>query len=134
MQNLLIRLGINAVALWVAAAIVPGVFLTDDIVGILVVALIFGVVNAVIKPIVQALTCPFYFFTLGLISLVINALMLLLTGFVTDFAVSGNEYLAINGFWAALLGGVVIGVVSFVLSIFLPDADDLRRRQRQRRR
>ncbi len=133
MQNLLIRLGINAVALWVAAAIVPGIFLTSDLVGILVVALIFGVVNAIIKPVVQALTCPFYLLTLGLISFIINALMLLLTGALTDFAVSGNQYLAISGFWPALLGGIVIGVVSFVLSTVLPDADDLRRRQRRRR-
>ena len=131
MLNLLIRLGINAVALWVAAAIVPGIFLTNDLVGIFVVALIFGVVNAVIKPVVQALTCPFYFFTLGLISLLINALMLLLTGFLTDFAVSGTEYIAINSFWAALGGGIVIGVVSFVLSIFLPDPDDRKRRRRR---
>jgi putative membrane protein len=115
MTNLLIRLVINAIALWVAGYLVPGITLTNDVIGLLIVAVIFGLINALIKPIVDFFTCPFYVITLGLFTFIVNALMLLLTS-----AVSGGR-LVVDGFWAAFLGGIVIGVVSMVLSLFLSE-------------
>ncbi len=117
MTNLLIRLVINAVALWVAGYFVPGILLTNDVVGLLIVAAIFGVINALIKPIVDFFTCPFYVITLGLFTFIVNALMLLLTS-----ALSGGR-LVVDGFWPALLGGIVIGIVSMLLSLFLGEGE-----------
>lgn len=114
MTNLVIRIVINAIALWVAAYLLPGIHLTDNVVGLLVVALVFGVVNALIKPIVSILTCPINVLTLGLFTLVINALMLMLTG-----ALVGSERFSVGGFWWALVGALVVSVVSLVLSMFL---------------
>lgn len=115
MINLLIRLVINAIALWVASYLVPGIMLTTDIGGILIVAVIFGLINALIKPIIGFFTCPFYVITLGLFTFIVNALLLLLTS-----AVSG-ERLIVDGFWTALLGGIVISIVSTLLSLFLSE-------------
>lgn len=112
MRNLVIRLFINAVALWGASEIVGGIQLTDDFTGVLVVAAIFGLVNALIKPLVTLLALPLVLLTLGLITVVINALMLMLTAAISDS-------LSVEGFWAALLGALVISVVSFLLSAFL---------------
>lgn len=115
-MNLLIRLIINAIALWVASYLLaPSILLTPDISGILIVALIFGLINALIKPIVGFFTCPFYVITLGLFTFIVNALLLLLTS-----AVSGGR-LVVDGFWPALLGGIVISIVSTLLSIFLSE-------------
>ncbi|MEZ4729466.1 MAG: phage holin family protein [Caldilineaceae bacterium] len=116
MTRLLLRLVINAIALWVASSLVPGITLTNDVGGILIVAIIFGLINALIKPIVDFFTCPFYVITLGLFTFVVNALMLLLTS-----ALTGTERLYVDGFWPALLGGIVIGVVSMLLSLFLSE-------------
>ena len=115
MFNLLIRLVINGVALWIASQLVTGINLTTDIGGLLIVAIIFGLVNALIKPIIGFFTCPFYVITLGLFTFIVNALMLLLTS-----AVSG-ERLVVNGFLPAFLGGIVISIVSTLLSLFLSE-------------
>lgn len=130
MSKLILRLIINAIALWVASYVVNqitpgGMYITPQWSGLLVVALIFGLVNALIKPIVKLLTCPINFFTLGLFTLVINAAMLLLTSRLTALA-TGGEQMAVAGFVPALLGGLVISIVSTFLSFFL--ADDDRRR------
>ena len=113
-RNLVIRLFINAVALWGAASVVSGIELSDDFWAVLVVALIFGVVNALIKPVVTLLALPLLILTLGLLTLVINAGMLLLTAALT-------RHLSVAGFWPALLGGLVISVVSLLLSVFLKE-------------
>ncbi len=114
----LIRLLINAVGLWVATQIVSGISIGSQnyLATLFVVALIFGLVNAVIKPILATLTCPLYILTLGLFTFVVNALMLWLTSFIVSFI--GLDF-RVDGFWAALLGAIVISVVSFILSIFL---------------
>jgi putative membrane protein len=130
MSKLLIRLIINAVALWVASQVVNqvwpgGMYVTTELPGLVIVALIFGLVNALIKPVVELLTCPINFFTLGLFTLVINAGMLLLTSRLTEYT-SGGEDLAVTGFMPALLGGLVISIVSTLLSFLL--ADDKPRR------
>lgn len=116
MSNLLIRLVINGVALWVASYLVPGITLTTDIGGLLLVAVVFGLINALIKPVIDFFTCPFYVLTLGLFTFIVNALMLLLTSMV-----SGPERFHVADFWAALLGGIVIGIVSMLLSLFLSE-------------
>ena len=114
----LIRVLINAVALWVAATLVPGIEVGGQnwIVTLLVVAVIFGLVNAVIKPILALLTCPIYILTLGLFTFIVNALMLLLTSSISD-ALGLNFH--VNGFVVALIGSIVISIVSFVLSLVL---------------
>ena len=117
MSRLIIRLVINAAALWVASQIVPGIGIPSDIVNLLFVALIFGVVNAFVKPIIDFFTCPFYVLTLGLFTFVVNALLLMLTGYIT-----GGQ-LNVQDFWTAFLGGIVVSIVSTLLSLFLSDGD-----------
>lgn len=120
MSKLIIRLVINAVALWVASRIVPGIYVADSLGNLFFVALIFGLINALIKPIIRFFTCPFYVLTLGLFTFIVNALMLMLTSYVT------SERLSVSGFGAAFLGGIVISIVSTLLSLFLSD-DNYRR-------
>jgi putative membrane protein len=118
---LLIRLIINAVALLAAAWLVPGIYLSaeqgaarpDDWLALGIVALIFGVVNVIIRPIVLLFTLPLTIVTLGLFTFVVNALMLILTGWIAEGMGLGFR---VNDFWAALLGALIVSVVSFVLN------------------
>ena len=121
MRNMVIRLFVNAVALWVAARLVSGIHLTEAFWPIVFVAAVFGIVNALIKPIALFFSLPFLFLTLGLFTLVINALMLLLT----DALVNALD---VDGFWAALWGSIVISIVSILFSMILPEATGRRRR------
>jgi putative membrane protein len=129
--TLIVRLIVNAVALlaaeWLVNLFIPGgMQLTNQLPDLLIVIVIFGVVNALVKPVVSALSCPVNFFTLGLFTLVINALMLLLTAYIAS-AVGNSEWLnftgSLNGFWPALLAGIVISVVSTILSSIAGDGD-----------
>jgi putative membrane protein len=125
---LVIRTVVVAVALWVAVLLVPGIALgggtTATGIGTLVaVALIFGLVNAVVKPIVKIVGCVFYILTLGLISLVVNALLFLLTGWIAEQL---QLPFTVDGFWAAFWGAIVVGLVSFVLHVAIPDRVDRR--------
>ncbi|MCP4427971.1 MAG: phage holin family protein [Chloroflexi bacterium] len=115
--KLIIRLLINAVALWAAAQFVDGIHLTGEFGGILIVALIFGLINAIIGPILKILSLPFILVTLGLFTLVINGLLLWLTA-----SLSSN--LSISGFWAAFWGALVVSIVSWILSAVLKDDDN----------
>jgi len=121
MSKLIIRLVINAAALWVAAQAVPGIHLGEGpdvaVTSLLLVALIFGLINALIKPVVQLVTCPAYILTLGLFTFIVNALMLQLTAWIS------NGTLTISSFWDALVGGIVISIVSTLLSVFVADED-----------
>jgi len=116
----LIRVLINAAALWVATVLVRGISVsgTNMIVTLLVVAVIFGVVNAVIKPLLAILTCPLYILSLGLFTFVVNALMLLLTGGIAGALGLGFR---VDGFWTAVVGAIVVSLVSFLLSMFIPE-------------
>lgn len=119
-MRLIVRVIINAVALWLTAQLLPSIQLTSDLVGILIVAVIFGLVNALIRPIVKLLTLPINILTLGLFTLVINMLMLLLTSWLS------GDYLSIAGgtvdrLIAAFIGALVISIIGTVLSWFLPD-------------
>lgn len=128
MSSLLIRLVINAVALLAAAYIVPGIEVTQNVGSLVLVALIFGIVNALIRPIIQFFTCPIYILTLGLFAFVVNALLLLLVDALADQFV-GEGALTITGtgfdrFVTALMGSVIITIVSTILSVFLKDNGD----------
>lgn len=118
----LIRLVINAVALWVTTLLVPGIDVSSNstwskIGTLLLVAVIFGLVNAFVKPIIQVLGCAFYVLTLGLFALVVNALLFLLTAWLADlFSIP----FSISGFWAAFWGAIVMAIVSWLLSLVLP--------------
>ncbi len=116
MRSLLLHWILNAAALWVAAAIVPGLEFHGSAGRLLLVALVFGVVNSLLRPLLAILTCPLILLTLGLFMLVINALMLLITGWLSE---SWNLGFMVSGFWAAFFGGIVVGLVSFVLSAAL---------------
>lgn len=124
MKQLLLRLLINAAAIYVTVLFVPGIGFEGGIeVGaLLIVALIFGVVNAVIKPIVAFFTCPAYVLTLGLFTFIVNALMLLLTSQIAGAVGAGS--FQVNGFLPALIGGIVISIVSTLLSIFVAEDED----------
>lgn len=104
---------INAVALWVAAYFVDGIVLETGSGNVLIAALVFGLINALIRPLVALATCPFYVLTLGLFTLIVNGLMLMLTG-----SILGNAFI-VDGFIPALLGGIIISIVSTVLSLVL---------------
>ncbi len=120
-MKVLLRVLITAAALFVATAVVPGIQLLaattlSKITTLVVVALIFGVTNAVLKPIVKTLGCVFYLLTLGLIGLVVNALLLWLTSWVAGKL---SEPFHITGFWPAFWGAIIVGVVGWLLSITL---------------
>ncbi|MGB2572442.1 phage holin family protein [Micromonospora citrea] len=122
-MGFLIRLAITALALWVTTLVVPGVDVTgrdgaNTVLTLLAVALIFGVVNAVLKPVVKVVGCVFYLLTLGLIALVVNALLFLLT----DWIARGLDLpFRVDGFWAAFWGAIVMAVVSWLISVAVPD-------------
>ncbi|MFF7239441.1 phage holin family protein [Streptomyces collinus] len=125
MKNFVVKTIANAGALAVAVWLLDKITLTGDSTGkkigtLIVVALIFGLVNFLVKPIVKLLTFPLFILTLGLITLVVNALMLLLTSWVC-----GKLDLSfhVDGFWTAVLGGLIISVVSWALNLVLPDED-----------
>jgi len=128
MTRLIIRWLINAAALWAAAELVSGIGYEGPP-ALLIVALIFGLVNALIRPILRLLTCPLQILTLGLFTIVINALMLLLTSWLAE---QFNIAFWVRRFWPdAMLGALVVSAVSIVLSIFLKDRDEKRRRKRR---
>jgi len=124
-MRIIIRILINAAALWVAAQLLDGITLSDQPVAVLIVAVVFGLVNSLIRPVVKLLTFPFTIVTLGLFTLVINAAMLQLTDWLT-------EGLNVVGFWTSVLGGIIISLVSWFLSILLPDDEDDWKRSKDR--
>lgn len=123
MQSALIRLLANAIALGVAIWLVGGLTLGGDsgwqrVLTLVIVAAIFGVINAIIKPIVKLVALPLFILTLGLITFVINALMLWLTSWVAGLL--GVDF-HVAGFWPALLGALIISIVSWLVNVILPD-------------
>lgn len=119
MKRLLARWAINAIAIWVAIQLVPGIEHTGPGVSLLLIALVFGLVNAMVRPFLALLTCPLILLTLGLFILVINAAMLGLTGWLVPS-------LTVDGFWPALLGALVISIVSSFISMFIKDDREVR--------
>ena len=128
MGPFLLRAAVTGLALWVVTLIVPGIsFVGGDTalqrVGIvLVVAVIFGLVNAIVKPLVQLLSIPLYILTLGLIHVVINALMLWITAWITEHTTHWG--LQINQFWwTAIWAAIVLSIVGWLFSLPFKDAD-----------
>jgi len=111
----LLRLLINAAALWVAIRLVDGIDHRGSWWSLLFVALVFGVLNASVRPLLTLLSLPIVILTLGLFIFVINALMLRLTGWVSGLLGLGFY---VDGFWAAFLGGLIVSIVSLLLSVF----------------
>lgn len=118
MNRFILRWMINAVALYVAVLIVPGLTLESNWLSVVWLALIFGFVNALLRPLLKLLTCPLIVLTLGLFSLVINAFLLWLAAQVGEFF---GIYLTIDGFWPAFLGAIIVSLVSVVLSLVFKD-------------
>jgi putative membrane protein len=124
-MKFVLRVLVSAVALAVATWLVPGIELhasttVKRILTLIVVAIIFGLVNAVIKPIVKTVGCVFYILTLGLIGLVVNGLLLWLSSWV-----AGKLHLPfhITGFWPAFWGAIIVGIVGWLLNLLLRDDD-----------
>jgi putative membrane protein len=120
MRPLLTRWLINTLAIYVAVQVVPGVQYTGGPVGFLMVALLFGLVNATVRPLLSLLTCPLVMLTLGLFLFVINAMMLLLTGWLSS---QFNLGFQVTGFWPAFWAGLLIGLVSLFLSIMVGEKE-----------
>jgi putative membrane protein len=128
-MKLLLRILIPAVALFVAHLAVSGIELTStndwSKAGTLVlVALIFGVVNAVLKPVVKTVGCLFYVLTLGLIGLVVNGLLLWLCSWVAGEV---SIPFHITGFWPAFWGAIIVGVVGWLLNLIFDEDRKIRR-------
>lgn len=135
MTKLILRWAINAVALWVAVTYVPGINETQTgwlpIIGL---ALIFGLINALLRPLLELLTCPLIVLTLGLGTLLINTLLFWLTGLIGGyFGIGFTVPPGWNGFWTAFLGALVVSVVSVALTLLLKDELGSRQRARPRR-
>jgi putative membrane protein len=128
MKNLIIRLLVNAIALAAASWLVSGITLQGATTGkrvltLLIVAAIFGVVNAIVKPVVKVLSFPLLILTLGLLTFVINAAMLLLTSWITGKL---DVQFHVDGFWSALFGALIISVVGMILNAVLPEKAEVR--------
>ena len=128
MQNMLIKVGVNAVALWIAALVVDGLRLGEDadklsnrLLTIVLVAAVFGVVNAVVKPIAKFLSFPAIVLTLGLFTFIVNAFMLQITEWIADSV--GLDFSIDHFFWNAVMAALVITLVSMVLNVVMPDGD-----------
>ncbi|MCK0438337.1 phage holin family protein [Gordonia alkaliphila] len=131
MRSFILRTLLTAFSLWVAVQLVPGLdFDFGSLTNwwakfgvVLLIAVIFGVVNAFVKPIVQILSIPLYILTLGLIHIIINAFMLELTAWITNnlthWGVDVQDF-----FWSAIFGALVISAVSWLAAVLLPDSVD----------
>lgn len=123
MSRLLIRWLINAIALWVAIQVVPGLeYTAESGVSLLIIALIFGLVNALVRPVLLLLTCPLIILTMGLFLLIVNALMLSITAWLSGIFGLG---LTLEGFWPTVLGALVISVVSGIINMLVKDEPEL---------
>lgn len=126
-MGFLIKIAVNAVALWVAAWLVPGIDFGDGKFGskfatVVLVALVFGLINAIVKPIAKFLSFPAIILTLGLFTFIVNAFMLQLTEWISEPL--GLSFEIQEFFWDAVLGALIITIVSMVLGWVIPDRDD----------
>jgi putative membrane protein len=126
-MGIIIRLVITAVSLWIASLLIDGIQLTTasvpkQIGTLLAVSVIFGLVNAILRPIIKVIGCGLYVLTLGLIALVVNGLLFMLTSWI-----AGELDLPfhVENFWpSAVLGALLVGVVSWLLNMLVPDGSD----------
>ncbi len=130
MRNFLLRLVVNAIAIMIVAALLPGIQIASTDIGTLaIVALVIGVVNAIIRPVVMILSCPFIILSLGILVPVINGLMLMLSASIL------GDRLRVDGLGWAIGGGLIMMVVVLILesALGLRDEDKKRREQRDHR-
>lgn len=127
-MKLIIRWVVTVIALWVAVQLVPGIYVesSNAWIAFFVMALVLGFINAFVKPILTFLSCGFIILTMGLFLLVINAGTLWLSSWISQNWL--NIGFVVDGFWSALIGSIIVSLVSFFLSIFLSDDKDRRRR------
>jgi putative membrane protein len=128
-MKILIRLLVIAAALGVAAWLVPGIVLTGHdhlakVETLLIVAVVFGVINVLLKPLIKTVGCAFYLLTLGLFAIVVNGLLLWLTSYIAYDKL--HEPFHVTGFVAAVEGAIVVAVISFVAHLVIPDDGDRR--------
>ena len=115
MMYLLLRWLILAIAIGLTAWFLPGMTLSGGVAGLLIVAVVLGLLNAILRPIIMFLTCPMVILTLGLFTLVINALILWLTSWLLP------NLLQVNGFWTVFWAALIISIISALLGLFLHD-------------
>ena len=126
-MGIIIRLVITAVSLWIATLLINGIELTTESVPrqigtLLAVAVIFGIVNAVLRPIIKTIGCGLYVLTLGLIAIIVNGLLFLLTSWIAG---QFDLPFHVDDFWpSAVLGALLVGIVSWILNMLVPDGDD----------
>jgi putative membrane protein len=126
-MGIIIRLVITAVSLWIATVVIDGIELTTEslpgqIGALLAVAVIFGIVNAVLRPIIKSLGCGLYVLTLGLFAIVVNGLLFLLTSWIAG---QFDLPFHVDDFWpSAVLGALLVGIVSWLLNMLVPDGGD----------
>jgi putative membrane protein len=126
-MGIIIRLAIIAVSLWIATLVIDGIRLTTESVSgkvgtLLAVAVIFGLVNAVLRPIIKVIGCGLYVLTLGLIAIVVNGLLFMLTSWIAG---QFDLPFHVDDFWpSAVLGALLVGVVSWLLNMLVPDGSD----------
>lgn len=120
-MRFVLRILINAAALWVATKIVSGVTHDGTALSLFAVALVFGILNALVRPVLKLLTCPLMILTLGLFTFVINAVILWLT---SSLSASFGLGFHVAGFWPAFLGALVVSIVSVLLSLFVRDVEE----------
>ena len=126
-MGIIIRLVITAVAVWISTLLIHGIQLTAATVPakigtLLAIAVIFGIVNAILRPIIKTVGCVFYILTLGLIAIVVNGLLFLLTSWIAG---KFDLPFHVDNFWpSAVLGALLVGIVSWLLNLVVPDGSD----------
>lgn len=125
MNKLLLRWLINAIALWVAVTFVPGIHAEGGWLAFLALAIVFGLVNALFRPLINFLTCPLIILTLGLGTLLINTLLFWFSGWIgSQFGIG----FTVDGFWPAFFGALLVSLVSWILTLLLKNELAGRRR------
>ena len=124
MIRLIIRLAVNAIALWAAFQIVPGLeYTAESNTSLILIALVFGLVNALVRPIIILLTCPLIILSLGFFVLIINTIMLSLTIWLAG-PDTLNLGISSTGFWATFFGAIVISFVSGAINLLIKDNNE----------
>lgn len=120
-MKLIVRWVVTVIALWVAVQLVPGIYIesTNAWIAFFVMALVLGFINAFVRPILAFLSCGFIILTMGLFLLVINAGTLWISSWISQNWL--NIGFVVDGFWSAFVGSIIVSLVSFFLSILLPD-------------
>ncbi len=122
-MGIIIRTVVTAFALWIATILVGGIKVEgestlENTLTLLAVAVIFGLVNAILKPLIKIFGCLFYIVTLGLIALLVNALLFLLVDWIAGLLKLPFQ---VDGFWAAFWGAIIVGLVSWLINLAIPD-------------